>query len=100
MHSRLDGYFLLTSCYCVEERCASKRKADIKSVSKWLTYCVVIGFKVFDQGKCYCQKESKDNDLLWKGRVGCMDTQVVGLMILTRRVNRDKNNLSLKIISV
>ena len=32
-----------------------KSKADVKSVDKWLTYCVAKGCEVIDQGKHYCQ---------------------------------------------
>ncbi len=39
-----------------------KRKADIKFVNKWLMCHVVIGYKVIDQRKCYCQKDPKEND--------------------------------------
>ena len=40
-----------------------KRKAVIKSVNKWLKYRAVIEYKVIDQGKYYCQKDPKNNDL-------------------------------------
>ena len=36
-----------------------KNKADVKSVDKWLTYCMIVGYKVINQGRCFSQKDPK-----------------------------------------
>ena len=54
-----------------------KNKADVKTVDKWLTYSVVLGYEVINQGRCFSQKDPKDKHLSDKmksclnGYTGC-----------------------------
>ena len=40
-----------------------KLVGDHTTVDKWLTYHVVVGYEIIDQGKCFSPKDPNDYDL-------------------------------------
>lgn len=57
VHSCKNGYFRLASCYFLEDTCVSKKKGRRKKFGKCLTYRLVIGYQIVDQGKCFSPRD-------------------------------------------
>ena len=66
-----------------------KSNADITTVDKWLTYHVCLGHVIIDEGKRYCEKDARDNDLSGDNemRATIWDIWDVVLTILTKMVS-------------
>ena len=100
MHSCSDGNFLLTSCYCVEDCCASKKEGWYQISQEVVNILCGHNTWSYDQGKFYCLIDPKDNDLSVETR-SCLNGYIgCGLDDFDKKGEQSQIIFSFKIILV